>query len=130
MGIYTFQLGSDILKKELNLIQIFEKNAIKQYEALEKGNARIANKCFNNLNSIIKELYKNKELETLKILLSHNNINVRCQAAIALLIVEPERAEKELEKISLCVGLKTGTIAGIAKMTLQEWRKGNIKFDY
>lgn len=116
-------MGKDFIKQ-------FEEAALKHYEAQEKGTSCQMNRQFDKLRKLAKLIYDAGKINNLKELLTHENINVRCYAAVYLLPVDTEIAEAELEKLAQLKGLKVGIVAGIADVTLKEWRKGNIKFDY
>ena len=108
------------------LLKEFEEAAKAQYNADEVGNYRLSNKNFAKLKKITKELYKKDAIYSLKILLNNEHINVRFNAATELLPFYTGEAEKVLEEIATLGRHPAFT----AKITLQEWRKGNIKFDY
>lgn len=116
-------MGKDLIKQ-------FEEAALKHYEAQEKGISQQTNRQFEEMKKLAKAIYDAGEIERLKELIMHENIDVRYYAAAYLLPVDAKLAETELEKISQCYGKTLGTTAFNAEMTLKEWRKGNIKFDY
>jgi hypothetical protein len=109
-----------------NLIKITIENSIIKGENTEKGDYKKVNKAYDKIVKTIKELKKvDPECRQLIQLLKHDNDSVKLTAAYYLLPYSKKIAEKILKKISK----KNGLIAFGAKMTLQEWEKGNLKFD-
>jgi Domain of unknown function (DUF2019) len=60
-------------------------------------------------------------------LLKRENPHIRFQAAIYALDFEPEIAEKIITSI---FRNETGSLRSEARMTLEQWRKGEIKFSW
>ena len=108
------------------LLKDFEETAIQQFEVQDTGNYKKSDRLLEKINKISKKLHGIGEIDTLKILLNHSHVNVRFLAACSLLPFFTKESEKVLEEIA-CLGKHP---AFTAKMTLQEWRKGNIKFNY
>lgn len=102
--------------------------AIKREDALEYGNAKIANKKYAEMEKIRKQWMKDPDrlLELLEPLLNHENDAVRLHAAFTLLRIIPERCEGVMEEIAS----KDGEVAFEAEMTLREWKNGRLKFTF
>lgn len=113
-----------------DLIKQFEENAIKQHEAFKNVGAWKANVYFKKIQKLVNQLTKNGEISKLEYLLTHEHLNVRYYAAMYLLPVKTKIAETVLEEIASYSGMELYPIHFNAEMTLKEWRKGNIKFDY
>ena len=98
--------------------------------SLKRFNAKTsvtANKYFQKLKDISIEMVNLNNILELRNLYNHENIAVRCNAAFALLPFDAVEAEKVLEELAI----QRGDFVYLeARMTLQEWRKGNLKFDY
>ena len=75
---------------------------------------------------IVGELSKLGKLNELKNVLYSDKEAVRYFAASMSLSFFPDEAEEVLTEITKSKGFYSFN----AKITLQEWRKGNIKFDY
>ena len=113
----------------LNLDEVknaYIKAAVLHGESTVSGEYEIGNKQVDIMQEAYKVLRKSEEgRNKLKEIMSHNNPNVRTWAAKDCLPYYPNEAEKILENVS-----KLDDIFGLnAKITLQEWRKGNLKFD-
>lgn len=108
-------------------IKKFEEMAIKSYESLEMGDYRTSNRCGATIRKISAKLYKNGEMEKLKPLMYNEHDAVKFEAATELLPFYTEEAEAVLESLA---PKKGASLYHAAEMTLKEWRKGNIKFEY
>lgn len=96
--------------------------------AQERGDSKTYNKQQKIIQKIRRELKANIEygLEQLLPFLEHQNRFVRLETAISLAPVQPERAKKVLSELIDTKGLT----AFNARMTLIEWEKGNLKFEF
>ncbi len=105
------------------LIEACEKYGIAQ----EKGNVKEVNKQSAIIQNIKEDVrkYSQDELLLMKSLLSHENDYVRLVVASMLLKEDKKNAESVLEELSM----KRKLIGFEAKMTLSEWKKGNIEFE-
>lgn len=101
---------------------------MKGEDAQERGDFKTYNKQQRVIQKIRKELKSNSEygLEKLSPFWEHQNNFVRLETAISLVPIQPERAKKVLLELSDTRGLT----AFNAQMTLSEWEKGNLKFDF
>ena len=104
----------------------FIEACIAKGEAEETGNVkpREDRKYYKIINSVYSYLKNNHQLEELSNLLDHENVYVQLWASSYMLQLSGSKAEKVLENLAT---LK-GNIGFCAEMTLQEWRKGNLKF--
>lgn len=110
---------------ELNeIIMDFVESAINNGIAQEEGNANKANKYYRRIEKRLKWLSEEGELcnGLFLDLVNHQNDYVRYHAACALLHEKEEVALETLEKISE----KRGILSFSAKMTISEFKKGNI----
>ena len=111
----------------MDKVEKFKQMAIKSFEAEKLGEHKVVNRCYKALNKIAADLYKNGEIGNLKPLMYSEHDAVRCNVAIALLPIYTEEAEAVLEELS---PKKGASLYMVAEMTLREWRKGNIKYEY
>ncbi len=94
-------------------------------EATETGDYNRGNKQYKAIVKTYKQLKDQKGgIEALHQLMYHSNLSVQSWAASVLLDIYTEEAEKVLQSIADGHGL----VGFSAKMTLQEWKKGNLKF--
>lgn len=100
----------------------------KNGEYLDKGDSKTANKQFQILTKIRSDLISNEEYGLTKLLpyLEHSSEYVRLHTASILLPITPAEAKNVLLELSN----KRGNVGFTAKMTLGEWEKGNLKFDF
>lgn len=110
------------------IIDEYIEACIKGEKAQEKGDSTTYNKQQRNIQKIRKELKSNVEygLEKLLPFLQHQNRFVRLETAISVVPIQPDRSKKVLLELSGTRGLT----AFNAKMTLLEWEKGNLTFDF
>ena len=94
-----------------------------KYEEL--GNSKMGNKQYTIIKSAYLSLKKAGRLDDMTGLLEHENPYVRLWAASYMLPILPTKSENTLKELST---LKGKPVAFSAQMTLQEWRKGNLKF--
>ena len=111
----------------MSRVEEVAKLAIKSFEAQEKGNTRASDRYNLSMKKVIVDMYENGEIGSLKPLMYYNHDAVRCEVAIKLLPFFTEEAESILEELAQKRG---NLIYATAKTTLEEWRKGNIKFSY
>ena len=109
-----------------SLIEKYITASINYGVAQEEGNARKVNRNASAMRKIMKQI-KMKDpcyVEKLECLLEHENDYVRLHVAFDLLPALTDKAEKTL----LDLLNKRGLLGFEAKMTLQEWKKGNLSF--
>lgn len=111
-----------------NIIDEYLKACMKGEEAQERGDSKTYNKQQRVIQKIRKELKANSKYGLGKLLpfLEHQNRFVKLETAISVVPIQPDIAKKILLELSDTKGL-TGFNA---KMTLSEWEKGNLKFDF
>lgn len=101
-----------------NFVEMCEKKA----ELENSGNWETGNQLYNRIIAIYNELETSGREKDLLELLDYKNPWVRLWAATFMLKVDSKKAEQVLEELS------TLKFVGFdAKITLQEWRKGNLK---
>jgi hypothetical protein len=124
--VYQLIIAIIIMKKILNLesaIEIFEFSAIQHTTANETADYKACNKAYKSLANSRDFLRLNNRIDLLIPLLNNENNGVRVWAASFLLFYHEAIAVKVLEDISI----GNGHNATNARMTLSEWRKGNLK---
>lgn len=109
---------------KINYLEKFVEACIKKGNADSLGDYKTSNKCYKIINSVYKNLKKNNSVNDLVKLLVNENLYVKLWASRFTLQIETDLAQKTLREISKFPGL----IGFEAKMTLKEWRKGNLKF--
>lgn len=114
------------IKNVKDALELFEKAAIKQSEAIDKGNSKVANYNYDKMVEVAKFLRANKSLNELSVFYEHPNISVRLFAAAYLLPAYEKRSLKVLYEISQMRGLESLN----AEMTIQEWQNGNLRNYY
>lgn len=102
----------------------FGEIAMKRWEYLNIDDSTKGNNCYDELLAIAIELRNEGKLHELDGLLDSDNEGVQFEAATKLLTLNFEKAEKTLEKLTE----KKGILPFSAKMTLRQWRAGNLKF--
>ncbi len=102
---------------------VFKKNAIEHGQCTMSGEYKRGNKCYKNIMDAIKHIAANEQYAGFKPMLKDTNPSLRIWAAFALLHVETKDAVKTLKAI---VKSEEGIMAFNAKMTLEEFKKGNI----
>lgn len=102
----------------------FQELAKERWIYLEEGDSKNGNKCYDELLAIAKELRNEGKLNSLESLLVVDDDGVKFEAASKLLTVDNTNAEQVMVKITE----KKGTLPFTAKMTLKQWRAGNLKF--
>ncbi len=111
----------------MDRVEKFKQLALKRFDALNLGKSYQANRCFDQLQKIAIDLYNNGEISALRPLLRHEHDAVRYEAAVKLLPFFTEESEEVLEELTLKKG---AAIYSFAKIMLEEWHKGNVKFAY
>jgi hypothetical protein len=107
------------------LLDKYIKNAILNGDCTERGDYKKVNESYHKIESLYKKMKEvDSDLTFLRPLLKYDNGSVRLWSATYLLPLRTKEAEKVLEELSK----KNGFVAFDAKMTLQEWKKGNLKF--
>lgn len=108
------------------LLSLYERAAIAHGKASETGDYKTANKEYQIVAAVYREL-RAQGVEKQKALLrflNHSDAHVRVWAGAHALEFAPERGEAVLTEISQ----STGIPALDAELTLEEWRKGNLRF--
>lgn len=108
------------------LLRLYERATAAHGTATEKGDYRTANREDETIAAVFREL-RGRGIEAQKALLGfldHGDPYVRVLTAAYALEFAPEQGEPVLTEISRSRGIP----ALNAEMTLQEWRKGNLKF--
>ncbi len=116
----------ELNKENLNgIVEEYRDAALKYGECLGKDSKQ-TNNWFNKIAVAYKILKDADALLALSVLLDDENDAVRLWAGSHLLFVNPQLAEKTLIDLHL-----NGSFVGFtAKVTLQEWKKGRLNFDY
>ncbi len=106
-------------------IEDFINAAIMDEELSKLGDSKQVNKNYKNLESIKSYLINHSEtfISDCKKLLYHENNSVKLHAAVALLPHSSKEAISTLKQLSSAQGLLGFT----AKITLSEFKKGNIR---
>ena len=113
------------MNKEL---EVFISSCLKEYEYQSLGDSKNSNKQGINITSICIQLKNENRLHELLDLLDHEHPQVRFRAAEKTLIAFPQKAERVLIELSTLHGLQFGQIGFVSQITLEEWKKGNLKF--
>ncbi len=124
--ISLFHLNSERSNKLKNLIKILREEAINHgihAYSLEKGSTKKTNKAADVINKTYKSIKEMGRLDELKPLLDDESPHVRLWVAGFLLDIYPEEAERVLIELG-----KMRHIGFEARMTLSEWKEGNLKF--
>ena len=100
----------------------FEEVALKHAEATEAGHYTQANKCYQVIAKSARYLKETNNLKQLSKLLYSESIGVRMWAATYLLPVFEHNAMQILQSIASGNNIHSLT----AKMTIDEWKKGNL----
>lgn len=109
-------------------IKKFVNACLKEYEYQSIGDSKNGNKQGKIIISICIQLKNENRLHELLSLLDHEHPQVRFRAAERTLLSFPDRAERVLEELSILHGIQFGQIGFVSQITLQEWKKGNLKF--
>lgn len=108
------------------LVELFARIALKQYDAIEGGDNVRFNTLFKQMDDVSNELKlrAGDQRRMLTALFAHGNSQVRLKAAVHTLAVAPMDARAELESIAR---LKWEYQAGDAGMTLSLLDDGTFK---
>ncbi len=106
-----------------NEIEKFVNACIEKGRLEELGDSKSGNKYYKVIRSVYERLRDSGRLIELTTLLEHENPYVRLWASSYVLQIVPKKAEEALEKLSAIKGVMAGFSA---KITLQEWKKGNL----
>ena len=102
---------------------LFVEAAIKHAEATKEADYKTGNKNFLKKIAAVSYLKEHNSIHELLQYLNHNDVGVRLAAATYLLPQYEEKGIKVLEEIAKIAGPPSFD----AKMTLREWRNGNLK---
>ena len=100
--------------------------SLRRSHFLKANNIKAANKEFDKLHQLLKKyvrLLPDRGEKILKHIARNSNLDVKIEAAAALLAVDENFAIELLEGIALDPGLHGFTAA----MTLKEWKNGKLK---
>ncbi len=111
------------------LVSAFAKAASEHGEFMEACDPKRANAKFRQMAKLYGEIRRRgiaaqRELLTL---LTNDNPNIRSRAAEYALDFEPREGEKVLKEI---LETQIGDLRLTARMTLEQWRKGEIRFSW
>jgi hypothetical protein len=108
-----------------DLVAEYEAAAHSHGVATENGDYKIANKNADVVAKIYAELRSRGERELLLSLLVHESQGVRCWAGAHALDFAPQQGEPVL---AVLAEDQRSLMAMSARVTLEEWRKGELKF--
>lgn len=108
-----------------DLIVLFREESIKRGLALENSNSKKANEAYDKIHKTYLLLKDMDKLDELKPLLDDESPYVRLWAAGYLLKTYPKKAEQVLVELGKVKGI---SVAFDARITLFEWKEGNLKF--
>jgi hypothetical protein len=111
------------MKSIQEALETFEKETINQFVANETGDYRNGNKIEKHIRKSIEYLKKNNSIDNSLKYVNHQNLNTKIWAA-SYLLNDYKIAADILEEVSHSSGIHSL----IAKTTLSEWKKGNLKF--
>lgn len=106
-------------------LKIFEEASIIQVESSENGDYKTGNKNYNKIVKAVSFLKNLNSINSLFQFLDHKHPGPRIWSAYYTLPIDEKNAVKVLKELSN----QPGIISLIAKTTLDEWKKGNLKFD-
>ena len=109
-------------------LEVFINACLKEYEYQSLGDSKKGNKQGKIIASICIQLKNENRLHELLDLLEHEHPQVRFRAAEKTLLSFPEKSEKVLMELSALRGLQFGQIGFVSQITLDVWRKGELKF--
>ena len=113
------------IKKIEDAISLFKESASIHGQASITGNSVVCNKHADRLNNIIALLSLKGQLGLLKECLNNNDVSIRMWSAFALLPVSPDLCKPVLEEVA---NGNYHCISFAAEITLNEWKKGSLKF--
>lgn len=112
------------MKNINSLIEQFTKAAIKHGEATKEGKHRIVNKQYKVIEKSVDELKSIENgINKLENLLEHQSDYVKLWSARYLLLIKEKKSKETLVKLIK----KSGLLGFTAKITLDEWKNGNLR---
>lgn len=108
-------------------LSLFEKYNVQRGDALNLGNSKKANSCYDKIRNIVAFLKEEKAIPTLSVFYNHPNPYVRLNASAYLLPIDEKRS---LSVIKTIENEEKGIISVTAKYTIKEWENGNLKGFY
>lgn len=102
---------------------MFKKNAIEHGQHTMSGDYKLCNKCYKNIMNAVKYIASKGKYDGYKPMLEDANPSLRIWTAFALLHVDTKNAVKALKKV---IKEDDGIMSFDAKMTLKEFKKGNL----
>lgn len=108
-----------------DLVVFFREESIKHGLALENSNSKKANKAYDNILKSYLSIKKMDKLDELKSLLNDESPYVQFWTARYLLEAYRDEAEEVLDALGRLKGI---SVAFNARMTLSEWKEGNLLF--
>lgn len=110
----------------MEILEKYIKAAEDHSKGTNSGDSRKANSAYRRIDKIFRELKINNQLNLLESLIDHKSIGVRMWAATHLLPYHEEVGLKTLTEIEKN---HVDDLYGFdAKMTIQEWKKGNLTY--
>ena len=106
------------------LVRRYAEAASAHQKASERGDHKSANPEHDVVAAVYRELRRRGEREALLPLLAHAESAVRAWAGAHALEFAPEEGERVLEEVAA----EPGLVGFDAKMTLQTWHEGNLRF--
>jgi len=106
-------------------LDLFEASANKHAVATEIGDYRSANKAYADIIKSLSYIRSQSEIAKLRSRLSSESVGVRLWSATCLLLEGEGEPVKVLE--SIASNEKLGIHSLTARVTLDEWKKGNLK---
>lgn len=107
------------------LVSKFREEALKHGSAIEEGNSKHANKAYEVVHQCYLSLKEDNQLIELEMLLDDESPYVRLWTSRYMLQVCTDKSEKVLFELGLLEGI---SVAFDARMTLSEWKDGNLLF--
>jgi len=108
-------------------LSLFEKYNVQRGDALNSGNSKKANSCYDKIRNIVTYLKEEKAISILSTFYNHPNPYVRLNASANLLPIDEKRS---LSVIKTIANEEKGIISVTAKYTIKEWENGNLKGFY
>lgn len=105
-------------------LKIFEEASIIQVEATENGNYRTGNKNYDKIVTAFSFLKSQNSIDRLSQYLNHQHIGPRLWSAYYTLPIDEKKAINVLKELTKHPGI----IALTAETTVEEWKKGKLKF--
>lgn len=118
---------SDLKRAKVDeLLVMYANAAVAHGQATIKGDFRNGNPQADIIFAIYRELRARGESaqHSLLSLIGHSDSSVRCWVAAHAMEFAPDRGQPVLEALSQ----EQGLIAFTAEMTLEQWKKGKLKF--